>query len=130
MVVTATFTSEQTVAVTGYTTSPRKQERPQHARKPDGDDQLHGKRCDEKASFTVSVSVKIVTWASGTDQEIADMVATHDAGLLNLQDYWAVGQERDVNLTKMSAAGVGGEPRSADGYFGVIQRRRKNFGKW
>lgn len=58
-------------------------------------------------SFAVSVSVKIVTWAAGTDDEIVDMVAAHDAGVINLQDYWAVGQERIVSLTAMSADGVG-----------------------
>lgn len=59
------------------------------------------------ASFTISVSVKIVTWAAGTDAEIVDMVAAHDAGVINLQDYWAVGQERKVNLSAMAATGVG-----------------------
>lgn len=59
------------------------------------------------ASFEVSVNVKIVTWTGGTDQEIADMVAAADAGLINLQDYWAVGQERKVSLSAMAATGVG-----------------------
>ena len=59
------------------------------------------------ASFTISVSVKIVTWAAGTDAEIVDMVAAHDAGVINLQDYWAVGQERKVRLSAMPATGVG-----------------------
>lgn len=59
------------------------------------------------ASFTVSVNIKIVTWAGGTDQEVADMIAAADAGLINLQDYWAVGQERKVNLSAMAATGVG-----------------------
>ena len=58
------------------------------------------------ASFTISVSVKIVTWAAGTDAEIVDMVAAHDAGVINLQDYWAVGQERKVALSAMSATAV------------------------
>ncbi|WP_419025898.1 DUF6273 domain-containing protein [Emergencia sp.] len=61
------------------------------------------------ASFTISVSVKIVTWAAGTDAEIVDMVAAHDAGVINLQDYWAVGQERKVNLSAMATNGVVGE---------------------
>ena len=59
------------------------------------------------ATFTVSVSVKIVTWAGGTDEEIANMVAAADAGLINLTDYWAVGDEREVILSAMSATGVG-----------------------
>ena len=58
------------------------------------------------ATFTVSVSVKIVTWAGGTDEEIANMVAAADAGIINLTDYWAVGDERQVSLSTMSATGV------------------------
>ena len=59
------------------------------------------------ATFTVSVSVKIVTWAGGTDEEIANMVAAADAGIINLADYWAVGDERKVTLSSMAATGVG-----------------------
>ena len=59
------------------------------------------------ASFTVTVSVKIVTWASGTDEEIAAMVEAADAGTINLADYWAVGDVRTVQLSAMSATGVG-----------------------
>lgn len=59
------------------------------------------------ATFTVSVSVKIVTWAGGTDEEIANMVAAADAGVINLADYWAVGDERKVTLSSMAATGVG-----------------------
>ncbi len=59
------------------------------------------------ASTTVTVSVKIVTWAAGTDAEIADMVAAADAGQISLKDYWAVGQERTVSLAAMAETGVG-----------------------
>lgn len=47
------------------------------------------------------------TWATGTDAEIALMVAAADAGQINLKDYWAVGQERKLQLSAMSATGVG-----------------------
>ena len=50
---------------------------------------------------------KIVTWAGGTDEEIVAMVAAADAGLINLSDYWAVGDIRTVQLSAMSATGVG-----------------------
>lgn len=50
---------------------------------------------------------KIVTWAGGTDEEIVAMVAAADAGLINLSDYWAVGDTRTVQLSAMSATGVG-----------------------
>ena len=48
-----------------------------------------------------------VTWAGGTDEEIVAMVAAADAGLINLADYWAVGDTRTVQLSAMSATGVG-----------------------
>ena len=59
------------------------------------------------ASFTVSVSVKTVTWAGGTDEEIVAMVEAADQGVINLSDYWAVGDIRTVQLSAMSATGVG-----------------------
>lgn len=50
---------------------------------------------------------KFVTWSTGTDAEIAAMVQMADAGLIDLKDYWAVGQERKVTLSAMEATGVG-----------------------
>ena len=50
---------------------------------------------------------KIVTWAGGTDEEIVKMVQLADQGLINLSDYWAVGDIRTVQLSAMSATGVG-----------------------
>lgn len=106
MVVTATFTSGQTAAVTGYTTSPAAGAALGTLGNQTVTVSYTERGVTKTATFAVSVSVKIVTWASGTDQEIADMVAAHDAGILNLQDYWAVGQERNVNLAAISATGV------------------------
>lgn len=51
--------------------------------------------------------LKIVAWATGTDDEISKMVAAADAGKIKLSDYWAVGQERKVHLSAMAATGVG-----------------------
>lgn len=107
MVVTATFSSGQTAAVTGYTTSPAAGAALGMLGNQTVTVSYTERGVTKTASFTVSVSVKIVTWAGGTDREIADMVAAHDAGILNLQDYWAVGQERSVSLAAMSATGVG-----------------------
>lgn len=50
---------------------------------------------------------KIVTWAGGTDEEIVKMVQLADQGIINLSDYWAVGDIRTVQLSAMSATGVG-----------------------
>ena len=50
--------------------------------------------------------VEIVSWADGTDEEVAAMVAAADAGKLNLSDYWNEGDTRTVNLASMAATGV------------------------
>ncbi len=47
------------------------------------------------------------TWAGGTDEEIVAMVQLADQGIINLSDYWAVGDTRTVQLSAMSATGVG-----------------------
>ena len=49
----------------------------------------------------------IVTWAGGTDEQIVAMVQAADKGIINLADYWHVGDERVVHLDAMSATGVG-----------------------
>lgn len=50
---------------------------------------------------------ELVTWAGGTDAQIVAMVEAADAGLIDLSDYWAVGDERSVSLSAMEATGVG-----------------------
>lgn len=52
--------------------------------------------------------VKIVSWADGTDEQIAAMVAALDDGTISIEDTgWAVGDERKVTLSAMDATGVG-----------------------
>lgn len=46
-------------------------------------------------------AVKIVTWADGTDEEIAAMVAAADRGEIDLTDYWKTGEKRTVKLSAM-----------------------------
>ena len=60
-----------------------------------------------RAWLAAQNNVKVVGWADGTDEEIAAMVAAADAGKLNLSDHWHVGDERTVQLSAMSATGVG-----------------------
>lgn len=50
---------------------------------------------------------EIVSWAAGTDEQIAAMIVAADYGLINLSDHWAVGDERTVHLSAMAATGVG-----------------------
>lgn len=59
------------------------------------------------ASFSVTVRIEIVPWATGTDEQILAMINAADSGDLDLYDYWQVGQERTVQLSAMSATGVG-----------------------
>ena len=47
------------------------------------------------------------SWANATDAMIVSMVAAADAGEIDLSQYWAVGDERTVHLSAMSATGVG-----------------------
>lgn len=44
---------------------------------------------------------KIVSWADGTDEEVAAMVAAADAGQITLSDYWSAGDTRTVHLSAM-----------------------------
>lgn len=50
--------------------------------------------------------LKIVTFAGGTDEEIAKMIQAHYNDKINIADYWAVGDTRSVSLSAMSATGV------------------------
>lgn len=53
-------------------------------------------------------ALKIVPWATGTDEEIAAMIAALDDGRITIQDTgWHVGDERTVSLAAMEATGVG-----------------------
>ncbi len=49
----------------------------------------------------------IVTWANGTDEEIVKMIELADQGIINLSDFWAVGDIRTVQLSAMEATVVG-----------------------
>lgn len=55
---------------------------------------------------------KIVTFADGTDKEIAKMIQAHYDNKINIADYWAVGDTRTVHLSAMSATGVGESHRA------------------
>ena len=52
-------------------------------------------------------SVEIVPWSTGSDEQIAAMVAAADAGQIDLSVYWSEGDTRTVSLSSMSATGVG-----------------------
>lgn len=56
--------------------------------------------------------LKIVTFANGTDEEIAKMIQAHYDNKINIADYWAVGDTRTVSLSAMVATGVGESHRA------------------
>lgn len=62
----------------------------------------YGKSYNAELSF-----LKIVTFADGTDEEIAAMINAHYNNKINIQDYWAVGDVREIGLSAMSATYVG-----------------------
>ena len=66
-----------------------------------------------KTVISVELSLlKIVAFATGTDEEIAAMIEAHYNNKINIADYWAVGDTRSVSLSAMSAAGVGESHRA------------------
>lgn len=60
------------------------------------------------SSIPPAPSVEIVPWATGTDEQIAAMVAALDDGRITIEDTgWQIGDERTVSLAAMEATGVG-----------------------
>lgn len=52
--------------------------------------------------------IEIVPWATGTDAQIAKMIAALDSGKITVADTgWQIGDEREVSLAAMEATGVG-----------------------
>ena len=52
------------------------------------------------------VAEQIYSWTDGTDEQVISMIERADRGILNLADYWNVGDERVVHLSAMEATGV------------------------
>lgn len=52
---------------------------------------------------------EIVSWSQGTDEQIVALIQAADDGLIDLVEDcgWAVGDERTISLSAMSATGVG-----------------------
>ncbi len=69
------------------------------------------------ASATASVETEaftpgatLVPWSSGTDQEITDMINSYYNGEITLEDVksvWSIGDVRNVDISAMTATGVG-----------------------
>lgn len=59
--------------------------------------------CLIRRRYKTGPAVEIVPWATGTDAQIAAMVAAADAGKISLTDHWSVGDKRTVHLSAMTA---------------------------
>lgn len=71
-----------------------------------------------KTVISVELSlIKIVAFATGTDEEIAAMIEAHYNNKINIADYWAVGDMRTVHLSAMDATGVNESHREQDVQF-------------
>lgn len=88
-----------------------------------------------KTAVEAFPAVKIVPWSTGTDEQIAAMVAAADAGEIVLSDYWSAGDTRTVQLSAMAADGVGESHAAQDvkfvlsdpGHFTLASGKPCNF---
>ena len=64
-------------------------------------------------NFNTVKPPKIVSWKNGTIEEISAMLNAHYAGLINIADYWEIGNSRQVMMQSISAAGPTGEGHDA-----------------
>lgn len=69
----------------------------------DGDLIINGNLTIKK-NYKNSNYIKIVTFHDGTDEEIAAMLEAHYKGRLNIEDYWAIGDTRQMQLTAMESS--------------------------
>lgn len=53
-----------------------------------------------------AIEVGAAPWSTGTDAQIVASLQAHYAGLLDITDYWTVGDKRTVSLSAMAATGV------------------------
>ena len=62
-------------------------------------------------------TLRIVAFATGTDEEIAAMIEAHYNNKINIADYWAVGDMRTVHLSAMASTGIRESHREQDVQF-------------
>lgn len=64
---------------------------------------------DYGSSLSAEVGPVVVSWSTGTDAEIVNLIAAADLGDIDLYEDagWRVGDERTIHLSAMEATGVG-----------------------
>ena len=82
-------------------------------------------------TYTISVvpaaALKIVTFADGTDEEIAAMLDAHYNGTIDIADYWSVGDMRTIHIDAMKATGVEESHVAQDQQFVIIGIEHDNL---
>lgn len=64
--------------------------------------------------------IEIVTFADGTDEQIAAMLQAHYNGEIDVSDYWSVGDQRLIHINAMGATGVGESHAANDYHYTII----------
>lgn len=77
--------------------------------------------------ITRSKPTGIVTFADGTISQLKYMLALHDAGQIDINDYWSIGDKRVFHHSAMAATGVG-ETHAAQDRVWVIMDTGANSG--
>ena len=72
--------------------------------------------------------VKIVSFRDGTDEEIAAMLAGHDAGKINIYDYWTIGNGRYVDVDALPSGWDNGNGKGFEADKVLIQLLDTSYG--
>lgn len=108
MVVQANYNSGAKQNVTGYTTSPAAGSKLNTLGSNSVTVSYSEGGVTKTTSFNITVNVKTVAWTTGSDTDVANMISAAHQGLINLEDYWSVGDTRTVTLDNKSYSGNAG----------------------
>jgi hypothetical protein len=66
------------------------------------------------------IDYSILTWSDCTEDEIADMVSFHYKGIIDISDYWNIGDERLIRISDISSGTVNESYTSCYVYLVII----------
>lgn len=72
-------------------------------------------------------NVNITSWSTGTDAEIMNMVIAADMGLIDLTDYWHVGDERVIHLSSMPSTDISESHVEQDITMVLVDKNNQNY---
>lgn len=108
MVVQANYNSGAKQNVTGYTTSPAAGSKLNTLGSNSVTVSYSEGGVTKTTSFNITVNVKTVAWTTGSDADVANMISAAHQGLINLEDYWAIGDTRTIILDNKNYNGSAG----------------------